>query len=128
MARVLHPGARLSAGRLAGQHAVCDLLKLPRFDEEDLSKNLHWLATHQGQIEKRLFDRRYQGHAVPRLFLYEVTRSYLEGMHHALGDWGDNRDGKKGQLQSVIGLWTDETGVPVAIEVFQGSPVKVPLH
>jgi hypothetical protein len=35
MARVLHPGSRLSAVRLAGQHAVCDLLKLPRFDEED---------------------------------------------------------------------------------------------
>ena len=97
MARVLNQGSRLSAVRLAGQHAVCDLLKLHSFDEEDLYKNLNWLATNQGQIEKRLFDRRYQGHAVPRLFLYEVTSRYLEGRHNALGDWGYHRDGKKGK-------------------------------
>ena len=121
MARVLNQGSRLSAVRLAGQHAVCDLLKLHSFDEEDLYKNLNWLATNQGQIEKRLFDRRYQGHAVPRLFLYDVTSSYLEGMQNELGDWGYNRDGKKGKLQIVIGLLTDETGVPVSIEVFKGN-------
>ncbi len=40
MARVLNQGSRLSAVRLAGQHAVCDLLKLHSFDEEDLYKNL----------------------------------------------------------------------------------------
>ena len=83
-------------------------------------KNLHWLATNQGPIDKRLFARRYQGHAVPRLFLSDVTRSYLEGRQNALGDWGDNRDGTKGTLQIVIGLFTDETGVPVSREVFQG--------
>jgi transposase len=121
MARALNQGSRLSAVRLAGQHAVCDLLKLPSFDEEDLYKNLNWLAANQGQIEKRLFDRRSQGHAVPRLFLYDVTSSYLEGMHNELGDWGYNRDGKKGKLQIVIGLLTDETGVPVSIEVFKGN-------
>ncbi len=122
MARVLNPGSRRSAVRLAGQHAVCDLLKLPSFDEADLDKNLHWLATNQGPIDKRLFARRYQGHAVPRLFLYAVTRSYLEGRQNALGDWGDNRDGTKGTLPIVIGLFTDETGVPVSREVFQGHP------
>jgi hypothetical protein len=120
MARVLNQGARLSAVRLAGQQAVCDLLTLPRCDAEDLDKNLHWLATHQGHIDKRLFDRRYQGHAVPRLFVYDVTRSELEGRHNAWGDWGSHRDGTKGKLPIVIGLWTDETGVPVSIEVFQG--------
>ena len=36
MARALNQGSRLSAVRLAGQHAVCDLLKLHSFDEEDL--------------------------------------------------------------------------------------------
>jgi len=64
---------------------------------------------------------RYQGKEVPRLFLYDVTSSYLEGMQNELGGWGYNRDGKKGKLQVVIGLLTDAKGVPVSVEVFKGN-------
>jgi transposase len=120
MARVIHPGSRLSAVRLASQHAVCDLLSLPSFSEDDLYTNLDWVYDHQEQIEKRLFERRYRSAKTPRLFLYDVTSSYLEGKHNELGDWGYNRDRKKGKLQIVIGLLTDEQGVPVSVEVFQG--------
>jgi transposase len=121
MARVINQGSRLSAVRLAGQHAVCDLLKLNSFNEEALYQNLDWLADHQEQIEKSLFKMRYHGKESPRLFLYDVTSSYLEGMQNELGDWGYNRDGKKGKLQIVIGLLTDEHGVPVSVEVFKGN-------
>ncbi len=34
---------------------------------------------------------------------------------------GYNRDGKKGKEQIVIGLLSDEDGVPVSIEVFDGN-------
>lgn len=120
MARVINQGSRLSAVRLAGQHAVCDLLKLPSFSEDDLYTNLDWVCDQQDQIEKRLFEIRYHTTKTPRLFLYDVTSSYLEGQHNELGDWGSNRDRKKGKLQIVIGLLTDEQGVPVSVEVFQG--------
>ena len=40
MARVINQGSRLSAVRLAGQHAICDLLELSSFNEEDLYANL----------------------------------------------------------------------------------------
>jgi transposase len=79
------------------------------------------LCDHQAQIEKRFFALRCQERAVPQLFLYDVTSSYLEGKHNELGDWGYNRDGKKGKLQIVIGLLTDEEGVPVSVEVFKGN-------
>ena len=36
IARVLDQGSRLSAVRLAGAHAACEILGLGRFDEEDL--------------------------------------------------------------------------------------------
>lgn len=121
MARVINPGSRLAAVRLAGQHAVCDLLQLNRFTEEDLSENLDWLCAQQEQIEKRLFARRCQGKEVPRLFLYDVTSSYLEGTHNELGEWGYNRDRKKGKLQIGIGLLTDAEGIPVSVEVFKGN-------
>ncbi len=121
MARVINQGSRLSAVRLAGQHAICDLLNLDSFNEDDLYENLDWLCKNQEKIEKRLFDMRYKGEQVPRLFLYDVTSSYLEGMKNELGDWGYPRDGKKGKKQIVIGLLTDGEGIPVSVEIFKGN-------
>ncbi len=121
MARVIEQGSRLSAVRLAQRHAVCDLLGLDGFTEDTLYENLDWLCDNQDIIEKRLFKMRYENKEVPRLFLYDVTSSYLEGVENELGDWGYNRDGKKGKLQIVIGLLTDAEGVPLSVEVFKGN-------
>ena len=55
------------------------------------------------------------------MFLYDVTSSYLEGEHNALGAYGYDRDGKKGKKQIVIGLLCDEEGEPVSTEVFRGN-------
>jgi transposase len=121
MARVIDQGSRLSAVRLAGRHAICDLINLTSFNEDDLYENLDWLCKNQAKIEKRIFDMRYKGQEKPKLYLYDVTSSYLEGVENELGDWGYPRDGKKGKLQIVIGLLTDGEGVPVSVEVFKGN-------
>ena len=57
------------------------------------------LCDRQEKIEKALF-RRYldRNGAPPSLVLYDVTSSYFEGEHNALGEFGYNRDGKKGKL------------------------------
>lgn len=113
IARVLDQGSRLSAVRLAQVHASCDVLGIRRgFDENDLYSNLSWLSQHQQRIEDRLFAAR-RGTQKPELFLYDVTSSYLEGQANAYGDYGYNRDGKKGKQQIVIGLLCDEQGEPV---------------
>ena len=121
MARIIDQGSRLSAVRLAGKHAICDLLDLEKFNEEDLYRNLDWLCDNQKEIEKRLFKIRCKGKTIPALYLYDVTSSYLEGVNNELGNWGYNRDGKKGKMQIVIGLLTDEEGGPVSVEVFKGN-------
>ena len=120
VARVLDQGSRLSAVRLAMSHAACDVLGLDAFDEDALYENLDWLAGAQASIEDRLFAQRTKTTPV-RLFLYDVTSSYLEGTHNALAAFGYNRDGKKGKMQIVIGLLCDEAGHPVSIEVFPGN-------
>ena len=121
LGRVLDQGSRLSAARLASLHAVGEVLGLERgFDENDLYRNLGWLADHQEKIENRLFTSRW-GKEKPGLFLYDVTSSYLEGDHNELADWGYNRDKKRGKKQIVIGLLCDEEGNPVSTEVFTGN-------
>jgi len=120
LARLLEPGSRLSAVRLAESHAAADILGLEAFNEDHLYQNLAWLAQHQEEIEQRLFRQRY-GASPPHLFLYDVTSSYLEGCNNILAAFGYNRDGKKGKQQLVIGLLTGPDGTPVAVRVFAGN-------
>jgi len=121
MARVIDQGSRLSAVRLARVHAAGDVLDMKRgFDENNLYDNLAWLSENQEEIERKLFELR-RGDKRPKLFLYDVTSSYLEGERNYFGEYGYNRDGKKGKKQIVIGLLCDEYGEPVSTEVFRGN-------
>src|SRR4029434_1614213 len=132
LARVAHQGSRLSAVRWAQQHAVREVLGVSQFDEDDLYGVLHARAKRRERIEQRLF-RQYvskrNGH--PVLFLYDVTSNYLEGEQNELAAYGYNRDGKRGKLQIVVGLLTDEAGEPLAVRVFEGNtadPTTVPAQ
>ncbi len=122
LARVAHQGSRLSAVRWAEDHAVAEVLGLGSFDEDDLYAALDDLCARQESIEQTLY-RQYlkRRGAPPTLFLYDVTSSYLEGQHNALGEYGYNRDGKRGKLQIVIGLLADREGEPLAVRVFAGN-------
>ena len=95
IARVINQGSRLSAVRLAQNHAACDALGIQRgFDENHLYANLKWLSENQSSIEEKLFKQKYR-EKPPELFLYDVTSSYLEGQCNYFGAFGYNRDKKK---------------------------------
>jgi len=130
IARVIDQGSRLSAVRLAGDHAGCDILNLGAFDEDDLYENLDWLCTNQAAIEDRLAGANQPGIEPARkgkaaskgqLFLYDVTSCYFEGECNELAAFGYNRDGKKGKRQIVIGLLCNDVGRALSIEAFKGN-------
>lgn len=135
-ARAIGQGSRLSAVRLASEHAACDVLDLDSFHEDDLYGNLDWLTQNQSKIEQRLFkklvSKRKSAHndkkkgqtgcqSSETIFLYDVTSSYFEGKHNELAAFGYNRDRKKGKRQVVAGLLCDEDGVPLSVELFRGN-------
>jgi len=122
LARIAHGGSRLSAVRWAQQHTVEDVLSLGAFDEDDLYAALDWLAGQQTRIERGLYQDyvKRQGKP-PVLVLYDVTSSYFEGECNELGQYGYNRDGKRGKRQIVIGLLTAADGEPLAVRVFEGN-------
>jgi len=84
----------------------------------DVYKSLEKLYEKQKDIQQSLYKNR---ETVDNMYLYDITSSYLEGDTCELGEFGYNRDGKKGKKQIVIGLLTDSTGRPLAIEVFEGN-------
>lgn len=77
-ARCIDQGSRLSAVRLAGEHAACAVLGLEPFDEDALYRDLDWLDSRQAHLEVSLYRRR-RGGKPSQLFLYDVTSTYLEG-------------------------------------------------
>ena len=122
IARIIEPCSKLANVRLARQHAACDVLDLESFNEDNLYKTLEWLSDNQPAIEKRLFRQKYPNTApIPKLFLYDVTSSYLEGTENELAAFGYPRDKKMGKKQIVIGLLTDKDGDPISVEVFKGN-------
>ena len=120
IARLIEPKSKLATVRLANRHAACDVLDMEAFTEDNLYATLDWLADNQDKFEKKLFKIRY-GKAIPTLYLYDVTSSYLEGTKNAYAAFGYPRDKKKGKMQIVIGLMTDDKGMPVSVSVFDGN-------
>ena len=122
LARVAHQGSRLSAVRWARDHALAEVLGLGPFDEDDLYAALDDLCARQESLEQALYRHYLKGRSgPPALFLYDITSSYLEGEHNALGEYGFPHDGRRGKLQIVIGLLTDHEGEPLAVRVFAGN-------
>jgi len=130
LARVAHPGSRLSAVRWAQQQAVGEVLGVGGFDEDDRSRTLETVAQRQDHVAQALSRRSvHRQGRTPVGCLYAVTSSSLAGEQHDLGAYGSHRDGKKGKRHMVVGWLTDEAGAPFAVRVCAGhmaDPSTVP--
>ena len=118
--RVLTQGSRRHLTFWQNGQALKEALEIESFSTDDLYETLDWLDLNQKKFERDLLEKRSAGHG-DKMFLYDITSSYLEGEFNELGKFGYNRDGKKGKKQIVVGLLTDKEGFPVSVEVFPGN-------
>jgi len=100
---------------------ICNYLGLDMSDYkvDHLYSSLGQLSTNQLKIEKKWF--RYHKGSQRRIYLYDITSSYFEGVHNELAAYGYNRDGKRGKMQMCVGLLTTEDGFPLRIQAFEGN-------
>jgi transposase len=124
LSRLIQPTSKLGSVRLAREHAVLEVLKMDAFNENDVYESMNWLNEKQTGIELKLYKGREKKNA-KQLFLYDVTSSYFEGEKNEMAAYGYNRDKKKGKKQIVIGLLTDEEGIPVSVQVYEGNTQDV---
>ena len=121
-AQVIAPGSKLATARgLRAETATSSLgqvLGVACCDEDDLYAAMDWVLARKDAIEKALAARHL---ANGTLVLYDVSSAALQGRSCPLGAIGHARDGVNGRLQIVYGLLCSPTGVPVAIEVFEGN-------
>ena len=122
IAQVIAPGSKLATARgLRTETATSSLgqvLGVAGCDEDDLYAAMDWALARKEAIENTLAAR----HLVNgTLVLYDVSSAAFEGRTCPLGAIGHPRDGVKGRLQIVYGLLCTTTGIPIAIEVFEGN-------
>ena len=119
ISRIIEQGSRLSATRLDSIYDIASIINLQRgFDENNLYDCLHWLNDNQLIIEDFLFNRRKK---TQKFYWYDVTSSYLEGLHNELAAFGYDRDKKKRKRIIVVGLLCQDEGDPISIEAFKGN-------
>jgi transposase len=122
VAQVIDPGSKLAFARgLRTETATSSLgqvLGVSGCDEDDLYAAMDWVLARKDAIESSLAAR----HLVNgTLVLYDVSSAAFEGRTCPLGAIGHARDGVKGRLQIVYGLLCSPAGIPIAIEVFEGT-------
>jgi transposase len=122
VAAVINPDSKLATARgLRTETATSSLgkvLGVSGCDEDDLYAAMDWVLERKDEIENALAARHL---ANGTLMLYDVSSAAFEGRTCELGKIGHARDGVKGRLQIVYGLLCSPTGVPIAIEVFEGN-------
>lgn len=121
-ARVLRPGSKLATqngfAKATATDTLASVLGIEDVDVDELYTAMDWLLEAQPRIERKLAKRYLGEHS---LVLYDLTSTWLEGRTCPLGKLGYSRDGRKGTLQVVFGVVTDEAGRPVAVEVYPGN-------
>jgi hypothetical protein len=122
VAQVIGPGSKLATARglrtQTSTSSLGQLLGVAGCDEDDLYAAMDWVLARKDSIESSLAARHLSNGT---LMLYDVSSAAFEGRTCPLGAIGHARDGVKGRLQIVYGLLCSPTGVPVAIEVFDGN-------
>jgi Transposase DDE domain len=122
VARVVEPAAKLATARqlsdATASHALGALLSLGEVDADELYEALDRLQAAQPEIEQALAQSHLKDGV---LVLYDVSSSYLEGEHCELAQRGYSRDHRPDRPQIVYGLLCNQSGCPVAVEVFEGN-------
>jgi hypothetical protein len=122
VSRVVAPASKLATLTWWADTALGADLGAGQVSTDRVYAVMDWLAARQDGIEARLAARHLSADAnPPRMALFDLSSSWLEGSHCPLAARGYSRDGKKGRLQIEYGLLTDPEGRPVAVRVFPGD-------
>jgi hypothetical protein len=122
ISRVAAPASKLSTLTWWADVTLGADLGVAGASTDDIYAAMDWLEHRQDAIEAELA-RRHLAPAAnpPKMALFDLSSSWLEGRHCPLAARGYSRDGKKGKLQIEYGLLTDPEGRPVAVRVFPGN-------
>ena len=120
--RLIAPRSKLGFVRAVDEETAATslggMLSLGKVKDHEPYEALDWLLQRQERIENGLARRHLED---GMLVLYDVSSSYFEGHCCPLAHFGHSRDRRRDRPQIVYGLLCSRTGLPIAIEVFEGN-------
>ncbi len=117
--RILEPGSKLSIKKGMRNTILKKIWSKNRFDEDELYLTMDALNEKFYEIQKAL--RRQNTQEEPVMLLYDITSTYFEGTKAEGAEYGYSRDKRWDRHQIVIGLVCTGDGLPLALEVWDGS-------
>jgi hypothetical protein len=122
ISRVVAPASKLATLAWWADTTLGADLGITGASTDDIYAAMDWLGHRQDAIEAKLAARHLAPEPdPPRMALFDLSSSWMEGTHCPLAARGYSRDGKKGKLQIEYGLLTDPEGRPVAVRVVPGN-------
>jgi hypothetical protein len=122
ISRVVAPASKLSTLTWWADTTLGADLGVTAASTDQVYAAMDWLAGRQDAIEAKLAARHLAPEPdPPRMALFDLSSSWMEGRCCPLAARGYSRDGKKGRLQIEYGLLTDPEGRPVAVRVLPGN-------
>jgi len=115
--RVFDPGSKLALKRGFKDTLLARVFSKNRLDEDELYGVMDRLEKNFYSVQENLTEEDPE----PTLFLYDTTSTYFEGTDAEEGEYGYSKDKRWDRHQIVVGLVTDEEGLPKALEVWKGN-------
>lgn len=130
--RVLAPSSKLALAQAlqpgSAHHTLGQELGVEGATEDELYGAMDWLLARQEKIENALAKKHLSNGCT---VLYDLSSSYFEGSTCPLARFGYSRDHRPDRLQVSYGLLCNGEGIPIAIEVVEGStgdPATIPAQ
>lgn len=115
--RVFEPGSKLALKRQLKDSLLARVFSKNRLDEDELYGVMDKLEDNFYSVQKNLTEEDPE----PTLFLYDTTSTYFEGTEAEEGEYGYSKDKRWDRHQIVVGLVTDQQGLPKALEIWKGN-------
>ncbi|MCY4444751.1 MAG: IS1634 family transposase [Proteobacteria bacterium] len=100
-------------------------LKLQRYLNKEISLRrilfmMDRVSDSKEDLKKQIFQTLLAGRKHLKLLLFDVTTLYFKSVREDnLQDFEDEKDAKNGEVQIVLAILSDESGMPLSFEVFQ---------
>jgi len=122
IARIANPTSKLHTSKILKK----DFQK--KLSEDQIYNLMDKMIEKEDDIKAKIFEstQRFTPNEAINILYFDVTTLYFESQKpDELKEFGYSKDGKKGEVQVVLALATNEHGLPIGYHLFPGNTAEV---